>query len=272
MLEENLRQWTFVALQAAVDASESIMSYYDGHFDAEHKADGSPVTQADLASNEILLAHLHETGIPIVSEESTHSDYEIRKDWSLVWCVDPLDGTKEFVRRSPEFAVCISLIHNQEPVLGIIASPVERTILVGGRTIPAAFVSFDSVHEPTNWRFIDRKHKINEPLVIAISRSQDSNSDLAFNRLMRERYGDITFLKKGSALKFMDLAAGHADIYARFAPTMEWDIAAGHAIMESLGGRVVHAEKGHSLYYNKANLFNPYFIVETTAVKTTSEL
>lgn len=272
MIAENLPQWTITALQAAVAASEKIMSFYSGEFGAAHKEDGSPVTQADLASNDILIAHLERTGIPIVSEESVHSAYEIRKDWELVWCVDPLDGTKEFIRGSSEFAVCVSLIHEQRPILGIIASPVQRTILIGGISVPAAFLNFDSIHEPERWRYIDRREQVNEPLVIAISRSQDSNSDLAFNRLMRERYGEVQFLKKGSALKFMDLAAGHADVYARFAPTMEWDIAAGQAIIEALGGRVVHAEKGHALYYNKANLFNPYFIVETAPVLTSPEI
>jgi 3'(2'), 5'-bisphosphate nucleotidase len=272
MIEEQIPLWTSTALQAAVAASEKIMTYFEDGFDSVHKADGSPVTQADLASNEIILSHLEGTGIPIVSEESIHSEYEIRKDWPLLWCIDPLDGTKEFVRKSREFAVCISLIHNQQPVLGIITSPVERTILVGGRSVPPAFLAFEDVSNPAHWRYIDRRQRVNEPLVIAISRSQDSNSDLAFNRRMRDRYGEVQFLKKGSALKFMDLAAGHADVYARYAPTMEWDIAAGHAIMEALGGRVIHAEKGHALYYNKANLFNPYFIVETAPVLTSSDL
>lgn len=254
------------ALIGAVEASKAIMQIYAEDFSPSMKADGSPVTAADLASNDILHKHLDRTGIPLITEETLHAPFEERQHWEYVWSVDPLDGTKEFVKRNDEFAVCIALIHNQEPILGVIASPVEQTILIGGKQVPAAILSFDTIHNVDKWEFLEKKIAVNSPIVIAGSRSHHSGSELKFNHQIKEVFGEISYFRKGSALKFFDLALGKADVYARFAPTMEWDIAAGQAIIESLGGSVVHAESGQRLYYNKANLFNPYFVVRTFAV------
>lgn len=266
MTNEQLLGHLSVALQGAVAASEAIMEIYQQDYSAAFKADGSPVTQADLASNEVLHHYLEQTGIPLITEESVHAPFEQRAQWEYVWSVDPLDGTKEFVKKNDEFAVCIALIHNQKPILGIIASPVQREVLIGGQHIPAAHIQFDDILFTNNWRFLEQKTSVNSPLIIAGSRSHHSGTELKFNTEMREQFGEIEFMKKGSALKFFDLALGNADVYARFAPTMEWDIAAGQAIIESLGGTVCHAENGMPLYYNKANLLNPYFIVKTSAV------
>lgn len=253
------------ALESVVEASAEIMAIYKEDFDKIIKEDGSPVTKADLASNVVISKHLSKTAIPFITEESVHQPFEERENWSFSWCVDPLDGTKEFIKKNDEFAICIALIHNQKPVLGIIASPVNQNILIGGKDVPAAVVSFDRIHAPDTWNYIEAKQTVNTPLVLAGSRSHHSGTELKFNTEMRETFGEITFVKKGSALKFFDLALGIADVYPRFAPTMEWDIAAGQAIMESLGGQVLHAETNEPLQYNKANLVNPYFVVKSFA-------
>lgn len=256
-----------VALTAVVEASSEILTIYRDDFSPDYKSDGSPVTQADLASNAIIERHLRHTNIPLLTEESLHASFEERQHWTQLWCVDPLDGTKEFIKKNDEFAINIALIDNHVPVLGIIASPVDNIALIGGRYIPAALVVFDRIHEPENWHFLEPKKQLNSPVVIAGSRSPHSGPTLKFINDVKDRFGDCTFLKKGSALKFFDLATGAADMYPRFAPTMEWDIAAGQAIMESLGGTVTHAISGEPLRYNKANLFNPYFVVNSHAVQ-----
>ncbi len=263
MNEEQLLNCLHTAMRAAKTASEAIMEIYAQDFEANWKQDGSPVTVADIASNDVLEAILAETGIPRITEESQHETYDIRETYDWVWCVDPLDGTKEFLKKNDEFAVCIALIHKQQPVLGIIASPVNQNMIIGGREVPPAMVSFEHLENTSGWQYIERKTSLNVPFVIAGSRSHLSGTELKFTNEMREQYGEVEFLKKGSALKFMDLALGTADVYPRFAPTMEWDIAAGQAIIEALGGKVLHAENNEPLKYNKANLLNPYFVVYT---------
>lgn len=256
-----------VALAAVVEASSEILSIYRDGFSPRYKRDGSPVTQADLASNAIIEQHLSSTLIPLLTEESIQAPFEERRHWNQLWCVDPLDGTKEFIKRNDEFAVNIALIENKQPILGIVASPVEGTALIGGRHIPAALVPFDRIHDPKSWQYLEPRITTNSPLVIAGSRTPYSGAALEFIQSVKEQFGECDFLRKGSALKFYDLALGTADMYPRFAPTMEWDIAAGQAIIEALGGSVTHAVSGEPLHYNKANLLNPSFVVNSHAVR-----
>lgn len=255
-----------IVLKACVEASEAIMQVYNTDFDLSIKSDGSPVTKADLLSNEILKKALEHTRIPAIMEESVNESFDTRKQWDTVWVVDPLDGTKEFIRKNGEFAICVALIHKNQPVLGFIASPVQEEILLGGIGIPAAVIPFREIEDQDAWNIIPLKKEVNKPLRIAGSRSHHSGNELKFNQKMRDVFGEIQFIKKGSALKFFDLALGKADVYPRYAPTMEWDIAAGQAIIETLGGLVVHVETNMPLTYNKENLLNPYFIVKTKPV------
>jgi 3'(2'), 5'-bisphosphate nucleotidase len=255
------------ALAAVVEASAEILSIYHKGFSPNYKSDGSPVTAADLASNTIIERHLGPTGIPLLTEESRHAPFEERKNWSRLWCIDPLDGTKEFIKKNDEFAINIALIENGQPVLGIVASPVEGVIVVGGRHVHPALIAFGHIHDPEKWELIQRRMTFNEPVVITSSRTPHSGAILDFILSVREQFGEPAFLRKGSALKFIDLAIGNADIYPRFAPTMEWDIAAGQAIIESLGGSVTDAVSGEPLRYNKADLLNPHFVVHSHAVR-----
>ena len=255
------------ALAGVVEAAAEIMAIYDNGFSTTYKSDGTPVTIADLASNDILEQHLSTTGIPILTEERMQAPFEERKNWRQLWCVDPLDGTKEFIRKNGEFAINVALIDDGKPVLGVIASPVEQRILIGGVQIPPAVLSFDQVLQIDSWSYLEPRKTVNQPIVIAGSRTPPSPFALAFFEQVGDRFGDYTYLKKGSALKFFDLACGTADIYPRFAPTMEWDIAAGQAIIEALGGSVTHPATGDVLHYNKELLLNPHFVVRTHAVR-----
>ncbi|MDR0801418.1 3'(2'),5'-bisphosphate nucleotidase CysQ [Fluviicola sp.] len=266
MNSSDIQTFLPIVLKACVEASKTIMQVYETGFDPNIKTDGSPVTKADLLSNAIIKQALEQTKIPAIMEEIRNAAFEDRRQWENVWIVDPLDGTKEFIRKNDEFAVCIALIHKNQPVLGFIASPVNEEILIGGKEVSPAVVPFKEINNPENWKKVIPQKEVNQPLQIAGSRSHHSGAELKFNQLMREVFGEVQFVKKGSALKFFDIALGMADIYPRFAPTMEWDIAAGQAIVEALGGTIEHAETGQSLSYNKENLYNPYFIVKSKAV------
>lgn len=266
MFASEIQSFIPIVLQACIQASEAIMQIYETDFDPIIKTDGSPVTKADLLSNAIIKSALEKTGIPCIMEEIINSPYETRKNWESVWVVDPLDGTKEFIKKNGEFAICIALIHQNRPVLGFIVSPAREELIFGGKEIPARLLAFEDVDLEANWKPITARTQVNNPLKIAGSRSHHSGNDLKFNQSMREIFGAVEFIKKGSALKFFDLALGKADVYPRFAPTMEWDIAAGQAIMEALGGTVEHAELHIPLMYNKENLYNPYFVVKTKAL------
>ncbi len=251
------------ALLASVEASNVIMKFYKNGFVSNLKNDGSPVTDADIAASKIISSILSDTNIPILGEETIHQDFSERKKWSLNWCVDPLDGTKEFIKQNDQFAVNIALIENHISVFGVIASPTEKIVLFGGVKTGVYISKFEDIQNDKNWIKIESKESRNSPIVMTMSHSPNSGAPLDYIENLKIKYPEINFLKKGSALKFFDLALGAADVYPRFAPTMEWDIAAGQAIIEALGGSVKSIEHGESLIYNKENLLNPHFVVLT---------
>lgn len=252
-----------IAIQAAIEASAVIMDFYNNGFQSHFKTDGSPVTEADVASSRQISLRLKETGIPIMDEEIISEAYEIRKNWKSFWCVDPLDGTKEYIRRNGEFAVNIALIENEAAVFGVIASPVKKELIFGGKTVGAFYSTFDDFANEKWWRKLEKSEVVNQPLVMISSRSHHHGISLDYINQLKQDFGEVAFLQKGSSLKFFDLALGNADVYPRFAPTMEWDIAAGQAILEALDGCVIHAETQKPLRYNKENLLNPFFIAKT---------
>ena len=251
------------AIEAAIQASKKIIEIYEDGFSPIYKEDGSPLTKADLASTEIISDILTPLNIPITGEESEKSTFEDRLKWTECWCIDPLDGTKEFVSRNGEFAVNIALIREEIAVFGVIASPVKQEIIFGGKEFGVYSFHFDDFNNSENWNKIDIPQNINSPLVMTCSRSHHSGPILEFIDELHIVSEKIEFLKMGSSLKFFDLAFGRADAYPRFAPTMEWDIAAGQAILEALGGSVYDADTKQPLRYNKANLLNPFFIAKT---------
>lgn len=251
-----------IAIDAGVRASREIMRIYQLPIEKSIKSDGSPVTSADLASSAIIAERLKSTGIPIIGEELAATPYEVRKAWTRCWIVDPLDGTKEFIKKNGEFAVNIALVENGEPIFGIIASPVNETILIGAKNKGAYLSKFKDASISANWEELHPK-ALNNPIVMAGSRSHHSGRILHLVETLQAKYTHVNFIKKGSSLKFFDLAKGDADVYPRFAPTMEWDIASGQAILNELGGVVVNALTNEPLTYNKEDLYNPYFIAKT---------
>jgi 3'(2'), 5'-bisphosphate nucleotidase len=254
-------EWIQAAVDGAKEASAAIIEIYNEGFEVTIKADRSPVTIADKTSNKILTKHLNKTGVLIMSEEEEKASYAHRQKQDYIWIVDPLDGTKEFISKNGEFCICIALIKNQKAIFGLIASPTEQTILLGGMDMGAFYFNY---HETD---FLNPTYKvppltINAKKTIAHSRSHASVRSQLIISSITEKYGAPDFIKKGSALKFIDLTLGKADFYPRLAPTMEWDIAAGQAIYESVGGEVLDFTNFEPLEYNKENLYNPYFIAK----------
>lgn len=254
-----------IALQASMDASFVLMDFYQNGFSSHDKADGTPVTEADNASSLVIHELLETTQIPIIGEEIANLSYEERKNWELNWCVDPLDGTKEFIKKNGEFAVNIALISKGIPVFGCITSPTERKIIYGGKDLGVFISEYNTNKEITNTIELNKPLYVNQPLTLIASRSFHTNEVNTYIASLEAIHGNVNFLQKGSALKFFDLAVGNADLYVRFAPTMEWDIAAGQAILEELGGEIRDVLSGEKLVYNKENLLNPHFIAKSYA-------
>lgn len=242
----------------ARDAGDAILEVYQ---EADHgvviKGDDSPLTRADLASHRIIAAALDELtpDIPLLSEEGAGRAYEERRDWRRFWLVDPLDGTKEFIRRNGEFTVNIALIENGAPVLGIVHVPVLARTFSGAVGLGAwrRDATTDTGGEPDTIRATGTG---GDHLLVAASRSHPGPHLAAF----LERLPEHQLISMGSSLKLCMVAEGRADLYPRLGPTMEWDTAAAHAVVTAAGGRVLDFD-GRPLRYNKEDLHNPYFIV-----------
>lgn len=263
---DEIKIWVDLAIEAGIQASKKIITIYEQNFEVEYKKDHSPVTLADKASSEIINSYLKKTGIPIISEEEQIPSFEIRKNYQLVWLVDPLDGTKEFIKKNDEFCICIALIHENKPVFGLIASPTDQKILFGGLNFGVFYSNFEEAFERLNKDKIQPlQHQGN--LTIAHSRSHFNKNTMSIIDSMTLLYGEPSYIKKGSALKFIDLVIGNAQFYPRMAPTMEWDIAAGHAIYNAVGGEVLDFITFEPLTYNKKDLFNPFFIAKKKEIQ-----
>ncbi len=236
----------------AAQAGAAIMSIYDGAFAVERKADDSPLTLADLESQRIILAELAQLtpDVPVLSEESAHAPWQERRDWHELWLVDPLDGTREFVKRNGEFTVNIALIVDHEPVLGLIAAPV-RDVTYWGAVGHGAFVRRGN-SPPAR---IGVSPAADPPRVVGSRSHRDPRTTAYLDALGPHQLTGI-----GSSLKFCLVAEGAADLYPRFGPTSEWDTAAGQAILEAAGGRVTRLD-GHRLRYNcRESLINGDFL------------
>ena len=245
-----------IAIRASLSAGRDILSIYndpDADFGIERKADNSPLTRADKAAHQRIMTFLEPTGIPVLSEEGAHLPYEERCHWHRLWIVDPLDGTKEFIKRNGEFTVNIALVENGTPVLGVIYVPVKNILYYGSNE--GAFMEAEGIKDAL-------PHETRPRCFTCVaSRSHLSPETEAFiNGLCRE-HPDLELISSGSSLKICLVAEGKADIYPRHAPTMEWDTAAGHAIVLTAGRKMVDATTGQPLTYNKPDLHNPWFIV-----------
>ncbi len=255
------------ALHTAFLAGKAIMDIYQQPFEFELKADNSPLTIADKTAHTLINEGLSDSGLPVLSEEGAQISYDIRKNWKDFWLVDPLDGTKEFIKKNGDFTVNIALISNHQPIFGVVYVPVTGFIYWGSESGSFRlnvkqseyfdFENFQSIES-----LADRLpcvFKTKGYLVLG-SRSHLNIETESFITDLKRSHPDLSFISRGSSLKFCTLAEGGADIYPRFGPTMEWDTGAGHAVARFAGCSVNQVENGLPVEYNKPSLLNPYFI------------
>lgn len=266
----NIQNLTYLAIKSCISGGEEIMSVYDTDFDFELKNDNSPLTIADKKCNKRIEEILSNSKIPILSEEGKKVSYSERKNWEYLWIVDPLDGTKEFIKKNGEFTVNVALIHNNQPIVGVIYVPVKNIVYFSNKYI-GSYKSKISAKEFKDLSSVEelllhsKKLPINKnysKYVFVASRSHISKETQAFIESRRKENKNIEIVSVGSSLKICMVAEGIADVYPRLAPTMEWDVAAGHSIAKYSGFSVSSFETGNELKYNKENLLNPFFVVE----------
>ncbi len=250
----DLLHYQNLALSLAQQAGEAILEvYHSADFGVENKKDNSPLTLADQKAHQLIAKGLKDTPFPLLSEEGKHIDYIERKAWEYFWMVDPLDGTKEFIKKNGEFTVNIALIHQSRSVLGVVHAPVPNLTFYAaqdqgafkieeGKTTPLGNQSIQMI--PTSFKIIASRSHMNPETTEFIA-----------------KYPQHELLSMGSSLKFTLIAEGKAHIYPRVAPTMEWDTAAAQIIVEEAGGLVWQFGTQQPLLYNKENLLNPHFVV-----------
>jgi len=255
------------------------MSVYNSDILVELKEDKSPLTLADKKSNEVITNLLKDTPYPILSEEGKSIPYSERKDWERFWLIDPLDGTKEFIKRNGEFTVNIALIENGIPIIGVIYVPVTDYLYFASKERGAYLVSDHNLEFEFEMQVENSKpaqelkilqhsgdklplKKKARPFTAVASRSHLSPDTENYLNTLKEKHGEVEMISSGSSLKLCLVAEGKADVYPRLAPTMEWDTAAGQAIAECAGKKVTDFNTGLPLTYNKENLLNPSFIVQ----------
>lgn len=246
-----------LALQVAREAGKEIADIYLQDFVVEQKADGTPLTLADRRSSEIITERLSETGLPIVNEESKENYYEARRGQEYLWIVDPLDGTKEFIKKNGEFTVNIALIHNNRPVIGVIYAPIKDCTYYALNGMGAY-----KIEKAAETKLpLESVFSGNDSRITVVGSKSHSNRALSdCLTLLKERFNEVAFISAGSSLKFGLVAEGKAQIYPRTTPTMEWDTAAGQIIVEESNGEVVDRKSGRPLSYNKEDLENPWFV------------
>ena len=244
----------------AIQAGIKIMEFYETNFKVEKKKDNTPITKADLAANSIIIDELGKINqnIPILSEESI-VDWDQRKQWEKYWLVDPLDGTKEFINKNGEFSVNIAMIEKNNSVLGIIYAPAKSELYFAKKNIGAFKLSSSSLLNNLDDAILIKTSNLGIKDNIRVITSR-SHSNFYFDKWVKKNFSKYELISRGSSLKFCEIADGQADIYPRFGPTSEWDIAAGHIILEEAGGKL-NALNGNKIFYNaKENLINSDFI------------
>jgi 3'(2'), 5'-bisphosphate nucleotidase len=258
------------ALFASLKAGEAILEVYKTDFSVEKKSDYSPLTEADKRAHTVINDMLQESGFPVLSEEGRNIEYDERKNWEVLWIVDPLDGTKEFVKKNGEFTVNIALIVNREPAIGVIYVPVKDVLYFASTEIGSYKLSnagqilktTSSVNE-----IIQKSEKLpivnhREKYTMVASRSHLSLETEEYIKEAKKIYKELEMVSMGSSLKFCLVAEGIADVYPRFTPTNEWDTAAGQAIVKFAGKGVYHYPGNKPMLYNKPDIRNTWFIAK----------
>lgn len=255
MTKEQIHTLLKSAITAAELANIEILKvYHSNDFQAEAKGDNSPLTLADRKAHAVIESVLKQTNFPILSEEGKNIPYTERKDWEYFWLVDPLDGTKEFLKKNDEFTVNIALIHKGVPVLGVVSVPVSGDTYYASKGVGAFLKRGGNVTHLAKRAPIDLSAS---GLRVVASRSHMNDETRDFVDQLK----DPVLVTKGSSLKFTLLAVGEADVYPRYAPTMEWDTAAAHALVNEVGLKVYQHGGDSELLYNKEHLLNPWFLV-----------
>jgi 3'(2'), 5'-bisphosphate nucleotidase len=265
--KEKCRALLEVAIQASIEAGEEICNIYNNGFDVNYKKDNSPLTLADTSSHNIISSHLEKTGYPVLSEEGKEISYHERKAWDLYWLVDPLDGTKEFVKRNGDFTVNIALIEQKKPILGVIYIPVSRTLFFGSEFLGSYRLDNVTSNQDVLKTFMNKGvilpvKQARHVFTVVGSKSHMTPETEVFINDLKQQHGALHFCSRGSSIKICMVAEGSADVYPRFAPTMEWDIAAGHAIAKYAGAKIVVHGSAKELTYNSESLVNPWFIAQ----------
>lgn len=251
---KDLSQLLTLAITAVEAAGEEILDvYHSNDFQTAHKDDNSPLTLADTRSHHKIVDVLDTSGIPVLSEEGKNIDYADRKNWEYLWLVDPLDGTKEFIKRNGEFTVNIALVQDGDPILGVVSVPVTGELYFATAGHGAFLKMNGTVTQLTVRAPVDQKKT---GLKVVASRSHMNEETEAFVK----KLDNPTLISAGSSLKFMRVATGEADLYPRYIPSMEWDTAAADIIVREVGLQTLAIPGNQPLRYNKENLLNPYFI------------
>lgn len=270
----NYSQLLHQTIIAAVLAGKEILEIYDTKFNVEYKDDKSPLTLADKKASDKIIEELKQFNIPVLSEEGTHDTFEIRKEWDKLWIVDPLDGTKEFVKRNGEFTVNIALVENNIPTLGVIYSPVFKDLYFAAKGIGSykiAKENFSSLVDSIQTSTLENLFSVAQKLpiisdrknyVVVASRSHMSTETHQHIEQLKLQHSNVEIVSTGSSIKMCWVAEGVADEYPRFGPTMEWDTAAGQAILQEANASLIDFETKQPMKYNRENLLNNWFIAK----------
>lgn len=261
-----LKEHTLIAIKAAIEAGKEILKIYKSDdFEVELKGDDSPLTKADKKSHVVIQSFLEKTGIPILSEEGNTIEYNQRKNWKQLWIVDPIDGTKEFIKRNGEFTVNIALIENQKPTIGVVFAPELGDLYFSESDLGAFKIKINiedfSVEDLSKGSVKLPMLREDKTFTIVASRSHMSKETEDYVEEMKTKHGEVKLISKGSSLKLCMVAEGTADCYPRFAPTMEWDTAAGQAICNHSGFKVIDWAMKENMLYNREQLLNNWFLV-----------
>jgi 3'(2'), 5'-bisphosphate nucleotidase len=254
MAEHDLKELLDPVIQIAYQAGKAIMEVYDAGFSIEKKSDHTPVTEADMAADKVIESALKELTphLPILTEEAKPTPYSERQTWSRYWLIDPLDGTREFIKRNGEFTVNIALIDGDESVMGVVYAPVVGVLYYAAKG-QGAFKQ-ESTNEP---KAIHVREKCSRKTVVACGRSHPTEEIINF----LANLGEHEIIRVGSALKSCLVAEGKADLYARLGPTSEWDTAAAQCVVEEAGGAITDTAMQRLRYNTKDDLLNPHFFV-----------
>ncbi|PVX50782.1 3'(2'),5'-bisphosphate nucleotidase [Balneicella halophila] len=250
-----------IAIETAIVAGKRILEIYkEDDFQTELKEDDTPITRADKAAHEIITTELAKTAIPVISEEGKIKDYSERKEWQQFWLVDPLDGTKEFVKKNGEFTVNIALIENNKPTIGVIYVPVTGELYYGEVGEKAIKTQHKGTAEEIKLQLPLIKNRNDKCIVVGSRSFKDATTEQYIKEIPQE----VEIVSRGSSLKLCMIAEGTADIYPRFVHLKEWDIAAGVAIVLASGGKVTNAETEtkQEINFNSETLEAPFFIAK----------